>query len=78
MALTKLTLSVDDALIEKARRYSRLHGISISRVISRFLASLPEGGEEEYTPAVRRLLGVLPGDADGGEYHRHREEKYGR
>jgi hypothetical protein len=79
VAPTKLTLSIDPELIEKARRYSRNRGTSISQIVSRFLAALPdEGQEEEYTPTVRRLLGILPPEADLAEYHRHLEEKYRR
>jgi hypothetical protein len=79
MSLTKLTLSVDEALVEKARAYSRRRGTSISQMVSRFLDALPdEGQEEEYTPTVRRLLGILPPEADLAEYHRHLEEKYQR
>ncbi|MDQ3604742.1 MAG: DUF6364 family protein [Gemmatimonadota bacterium] len=78
MSLTKLTLSVDEALVEKAREYSRRRGTSISQMVSRFLAALPEDGKEEYTPTVRRLLGILPPEADVTDYHRHLEEKYGR
>jgi hypothetical protein len=80
MSLTKLTLSVDEALVEKARAYSRRRGTSISQMVSRFLAALPEDGDgtEEYTPTVRRLIGVLPADVDPEDYHRHLEEKYGR
>jgi hypothetical protein len=33
--------------------------------------------EEQYTPTVRRLLGILPPETDIAEYHRHLEEKYG-
>jgi hypothetical protein len=45
-------------------------------MVSRFLAALPDG-EEQYTPTVRRLLGILPPETDIAEYHRHLEEKYG-
>ncbi len=78
MSLTKLTLSVDEALVEKARAYSRSRRTTISQMVSRFLAALPEEGQEEYTPTVRRLLGILPPEADLAEYHRHLEEKYRR
>lgn len=77
MPLTKLTLSVDEALVEKAREYSRRQGTSISQMVSRFLAALPDE-EEEYTPTVRRLLSVLPPEAEAAEYRRGLEEKYGR
>lgn len=80
MAPTKLTLSIDPELIEKARRYSRSRGTSISQVVSRFLAALPDeaDGTEEYTPTVRRLLGIAEGGPDRDDYHRHLLEKYGR
>ena len=44
---TKLTLSVDSAIIEKARRISRRRKTSVSAMFSNFIASL-----EEETPAV--------------------------
>lgn len=79
MSRTKLTLSVDEALIEKAREYSQRHGTSISQLVSRFLSALPPAPEKaEYTPTVRRLLGILPPDTDIADYRRYLEEKYGR
>lgn len=76
MASRKLTLSVDEGAIEKARRYSSRHNTSISRLVSQFLASLPEG-ERRYGPTVERLTGVLPADIDAAAYHRHLEAKHG-
>jgi hypothetical protein len=79
MSLTKLTLSVDEALVEKARAYSRRRGTSISQVVSRLLAALPdEEGVEEHTPIVRRLLGIAEGGPDQEDYRRYLLEKYGR
>lgn len=79
MPITKLTLSVDEAVVERAREYSRRHGTSISQLVSRFLSALPPSPHEaEYTPTVRRLLGILPPDADIADYHRYLEEKYDR
>ncbi len=75
MATQKLTLSVDEAAVERARRYTRRHNTSISRLVSRFLASLPEE-DAALPPTVRRLIGVLPGDVDPSEYRRHLEEKH--
>jgi hypothetical protein len=77
MALKKLTLSVEENVIEKARRYSDDHQTSISRLVTHFLSRLPEQ-EKQISPAVRRLIGILPPDADLAEYHRHLEEKYDR
>jgi hypothetical protein len=77
MALKKLTLTVDQDVIEKARRYSAAHNTSISRLVGQFLARLPSG-EKRYGPAVERLIGLLPPEVSVSEYHEHLEEKYGR
>lgn len=77
MALKKLTLSVDEQVIEMARRYTEAHQTSISRLVTNFLAQLTRR-ERRYTPRVRRLLGILPREADRAEYRRHVEEKFGR
>ncbi|MDQ3389147.1 MAG: DUF6364 family protein [Gemmatimonadota bacterium] len=51
MALRKLTLNIDDAVIYKARGYSAAHHTSISRLVSHFLAGLP-AEEQRVSPAV--------------------------
>ncbi|MEX0892493.1 MAG: DUF6364 family protein [Gemmatimonadota bacterium] len=76
MAARKLTLSVDEQVIERARRYSQLHNTSISRLVSTFLAQLPVEPDEE-TPIVRRLRGILPVEADVREHKGYLDEKYG-
>jgi len=79
MSRKKLTLSVDEQVIEGARRYSRRHNTSISQLVSNYLAQLDaDQGAATYSPTVRRLLGILPGDATVEQYHRHLEEKYSR
>ena len=77
MPRKKLTLSVDEAVIRRARRFSKRHGTSISQLVSDFLATLGEGSAED-TPIVSRLRGILPADAREEEYGRYLEEKYGR
>ena len=77
MALKKLTLSVEETVIEKARRYSDDHQTSISRLVTHFLNRLPDQ-EKRISPAVQRLIGVLPPEADIADYRRHLEEKYDR
>lgn len=73
----KLTLSVDEQIIERAHRYSRRHNVSISQLVSNYLARLSESEpERSYSPTVRRLIGILPRDVSVEEYHRHLEEKH--
>ena len=77
MSRKKLTLSVDAQVIERARRYSRRHNTSISRLVSNYLDQLDaDEGEEAYSPTVRQLIGILPSDTTVERYHRHLEEKY--
>lgn len=78
MALKKLTLSVEEDTIERARRYTRQHHTSISRLVTEFLSGLPVSGKRRYSPTVRRLLGVLPSNVNLAGYRRHLEKKHGR
>ena len=77
MALKKLTLSVDEDVIETARRYAQQSNTSISRLVTQFLARLPLSEKRRFSPTVRRLLGILPHDVDVAEYRRHLAEKHG-
>ena len=58
MSKKKLTLSVDEAVIERAKRFARRNETSVSRLVTEFLASL-EDEEAIAAPLVSRLRGVL-------------------
>jgi len=62
----KLTLSVDKAIIEKAKEYAKANGISLSKLIESYLAALthPKRNAVEVTPLVESLSGVINLDAD--------------
>ena len=75
----KLTLSVDERIIERAHRYSRRHNTSISQLVSNYLDRLSEDEPREpFSPTVRRLIGILPSDASVEDYREHVEEKYAK
>ena len=76
MSRKKLTLSVDEAAIRKARRYSRRHHTSISELVSRFLHSLEEPEAASDAPIIDSLRGILPNDATLEEYREYLVEKY--
>jgi hypothetical protein len=76
MATKKLTLSVEESVIERAKRFSRRHDTTVSKLVSEFLGSLDDS-EEPSTPITNRLRGVLPPSATRDEYRRHVEEKHG-
>ena len=80
---TKLTLRLNDNVIEKAKIYARNHQISLSKMIEAYLESVTKQNEEpktsSITPLVESLSGVidLPEDFDyKKEYRNHLEEKY--
>ena len=75
MPRKKLTLSVEDEAVRRARWFSKKHDTSISQLVSEFLLSL---GASEFpeTPIVSRLVGILPSDTSLEEYREHLVEKY--
>ena len=76
MPTRKLTLSVEEEAVRRARWFSKKHHISISRLVSEFLLSLG-GSDVPDTPIVSRLVGILPPDTRLEEYHERVTEKYG-
>jgi hypothetical protein len=75
MTRKKLTLSVDEAAIRRARRYSKRHGTSVSELVSRFLGSLDDEPKPA-TPIVSRLRGILPSETSVEDYRRYIQDKY--
>ncbi len=75
MSKRKLTLSVDEDAIRRARWFSEKHDTSISRLVSEFLRGLGSPDIRE-TPLVSRLVGILPPDTRLEDYYEHLAEKY--
>lgn len=80
---TKLTLRLDDRVIERAKIYARSHKISLSKMIESYLDNVTNqndtGKENQITPLVKSLSGVidLPADFDyKKEYRDFLDEKY--
>ncbi len=75
--MSKLTLSVDDAVISRAKRYAREQGISLSKMLEGYLAALvlPSLRPTPHTPVLLSVRGVLK-KADLRDYRRHLAEKY--
>lgn len=80
---TKLTLRLNDHVIERAKLYARSHNMSLSKLIESYLDSVTRQNEAEkknsFTPLVESLIGVidLPSDFDyKKEYHDYLEKKY--
>jgi antitoxin component of RelBE/YafQ-DinJ toxin-antitoxin module len=75
--MSKLTLSVDDEVISRAKRYANRQGVSISKMVEAYLAAVaePATGAPEDTPILRSVRGVLK-SADVKDYQRHLTRKY--
>ena len=77
---TKLTLRLDDHLIESAKKYSAKTGKSVSKIVSDFFVIIKnEKLNKRYqpTPTVQSLKGVLKGsDFTENDYKKYLEEKY--
>ena len=77
---TKLTLRMDDSLIESAKEYSAKTGKPVSRIVADLFEIIKN--EElkkglELPPTVRSLHGVLKGwAANEKDYKKYLEKKY--
>jgi hypothetical protein len=77
---TKLTLKLDNSIIEQAKKYAKDKNISLSKLIESYLGKLVMPNDtNEVTPLVKSLSGVidLPKDFDPkAEYKKHLLNKY--
>jgi hypothetical protein len=80
---TKLTLRLNDNVIERAKIYANSHKISLSKMVESYLDSITQqkevGKKTSITPLVESLSGVidLPSDFDyKKDYRDYLEQKY--
>ena len=78
--LSKLTLRMDEKLIESAKKYSSETGKSVSRIVADLFEIIHNEklkGDERVSPAVKSLRGILKGKGIAEEdYRDYLEEKY--
>ncbi len=77
---TKLTLRMDETLIEQAKREAERRGKSLSRLVADYFERLERlRGEDDndLPPITRRLRGIAAGsELTEEDYRRHLEEKH--
>ncbi len=62
---TKLTLRLDDSLVKKAKKWSKIHQISLSEAIATFFEQLPDPDQPmELNPWTQSLVGILKKEED--------------
>jgi hypothetical protein len=76
---TKLTLRLEQELIERAKKIAQRRGKSISRMVADYFRTLEsvETDDRELAPLTRSLRGILrESSVDEEDYRRHLEEKH--
>ena len=75
---TKLTLRLEDSLIQQAKIYAKQHNKSLSQVVADYFQILTQKVEGVETPPITRsLIGVLESShIEMDDYKRHLEDKY--
>lgn len=57
---TKLTLTLDDKVIQGAKRYAKIRGRSVSELVESYFKSITELNDDQpdkLTPSVKSLMG---------------------
>jgi leucyl-tRNA synthetase len=59
---TKLTIKLNEQVIEKAKHYAKQRGTSLSKLVEQYFNSISGESmvEEEVTPLVKSLTGIVP------------------
>ena len=75
---TKLTLRLDDVLVEQAKAEAAQRGKSVSQMFAEFVAALaPSRRERALPPVTGALLGIMKGHRlSEKDYKKHLREKY--
>jgi len=75
--MSKLTLSVDPSVTERAKRYAERQGTSVSQLVETYLdlVSRPAEAPEADAPILGSLRGILK-RSDVSDYKKHIEKKY--
>lgn len=78
--MAKLTLSVDDDIITRAKTYAAENNTSVSAIVERLLDAMTRlPSSEDDLPVLRRLRGSLAGaDANEDDYRDYLVEKFGK
>lgn len=77
MEKTKFTIRIEQEALERARRYARRHGTTVTRLVSEFFRSLDkEMLSQSDTPILDELTGSLSPETSLEDYHKHLESKY--
>ncbi len=74
--MSKLTPSVDAAVVERAKRYASRHGVSVSGLVEVYLNSLSKPVSAQADPPVLRSLRSVIRRGNREDYRKHLREKH--
>ncbi len=75
--MAKLTLSVDDRVVSRAKQYAKRQGVSVSEMVELYLAAVvePPASASGAAPILNSIRGVIK-NADVSAYRKHLAAKY--
>ena len=74
--MAKLTLSVDDAVVSRAKRYAERYKTSVSRMVETYLSVVvKEPATAKLPPVLSSVRGILK-SADPENYRRYLAKKH--
>ena len=76
---TKLTLRIDQDIIEQAKKHASEMGKSLSQVVSDYFRLIASKEPEQHIgsfPITRSLRGILKGEVSEEDYKKYLERKY--
>ena len=73
--MAKLTLSVDDAVVTRAKEYAKQRGVSVSKVVQDYLTAIADPVAPSVTPVLDSVRGILK-KADIDDYREHLAVKH--
>lgn len=74
--MAKLTLSVDESVVSRAKHWSRQQGVSLSGIVEAYLSAVSKpAATPDNPPILRSMVGTLK-KADKAEYRKYLVEKY--
>jgi hypothetical protein len=75
--MAKLTLSVDNRVVSRAKHYAKRQGVSVSKMVEGYLAAVaePPSPATDAAPILRSVRGILK-NADIDDYRKHLAAKY--
>lgn len=74
--MPKLTLSVDDRVVHRAKKYAAAQGTSVSKLVERYLDQLSRPIDMSGAPPVLRLLRGAAKDVPADARRKHLSRKY--